>query len=340
MEVYSGDHKQIGKQIGEFYRKEGTSTWASIINKKLFSSQKRIYRKYFPKKLIQLTEIAKSADFDVDNYIYNNICACIEWHQKMSEPQKGCTIFGVQNNAGTFVGRNYDWRPGTENVFRAFKCLNTDSFGYIGISDMDYLKKSDIDHHQLFYEIEDAINDQGLYIGLTFAYHDGARSGISPIHMNQLVAETCSTVNEAIKLFKKVPLAVPKNFLIADVYGNVAVIEHAATKFKVLRPINGIIIQTNHYVDNELAQEDTCLLHNRNTDTFKRYSEALNKLTHHKETVHQIGTERLVKDPDLDILENRRNIKTIWSLAMDMTGRKYRLYWNLDNDICEEKLEI
>ena len=326
--------------MGLYYRDLGTTILKPEIDKKLYKNQLDLYNKFYPKKIVQLKAIAKSAGFIEEYFIYNNICSDIVWHKAMNEPQKGCTIFGLENAAGVFVGRNYDWKPGTEKHFKVFNSKNSDAFDYIGITDMDYFKKSDATKHHLFYDIDDAINEKGLYIGLTFAYHDGIQNGLSPIHMNQLIAETCATVDEALAVFNKIPLAVPKNFFIADAKGDMAVVEHAGSKYKILKPVNGILIQTNHYNDPELAKEDTVLKRNELSTTYKRYAEALEILTINKERIHQIGLERILKDPDSNILENNNKIKTIWSLSLDMKARNYRLYWNFFDGLKEDKLEI
>jgi len=340
MDIYTGNHIEIGKQIGAFYKRRRTKIHKPRINHSLFKSQIVLYKHHYAQKLDQLTATAKEAGYDTNDYLYLNICSDIDWHKRMSEPQKGCTIFGVQNESGTFVGRNYDWKPGTEEYFRIFESVNQDVFNYIGITDMDYFSSKDAKTMYLYYDIDDAINEKGLYIGLTFAYHDGVGVGLSPIHMNQLVAETCSTVEEALATFERVPLAVPKNFFIADSKGDMAVIEHTGIRFKVIRPSNGILIQTNHYLDPELAQEDTVLKHNELSSTYKRYSEALEKLTFHKDNIHQIGIEKILKDPQAEILENNRRMETIWSLALDMKGQQYRIYWNFFDALREEQLKF
>lgn len=338
--TFIGNHKEIGAQIGQKYRAAGTTISDIPINQKLLKSQIALYKKYYPHMLTQLTAIAEAAHFNVELFLYHNLCAVIDFHRNLSEKQKGCTIFGVKNKDGTYIGRNYDWKPGTENYFQVLKTVNPDAFDCIGITDMDYFTKDDARQQHLYYEVEDVINDKGLYIGLTFAYSDSCGVGLSPIHMNQLVAETCSTVEQALKVFDTTPLAVPKNYFIADASGEMAVVEHTSQRHKVLRPLNDVLVQTNHYLDPELASEDTVLRHHKSPDTFKRYAEALETLTVHKDTIHQIGAERVLRNPESDIYETHRDMKTIWSLAFDMNAQSYRLYWKTSQGIQEQKLSF
>ncbi len=337
---FSGNHEEIGRQIGEYYKKKGTKTKKVVVDRKLFLEQTKIYKKYFPERLIQLEAIAKAADFDQDEYIYGNICTFIDWHKDWIEPKKGCTIFGVGNKAGVYVGRNYDWVPGDEREFEVMMSKNSDAYDYIGITDMDFFSVADLKSHHLFFDIDDAINEHGLYIGLTFAYCDNYTYGLSPVDIIQLITETCKTVSEAIDLFNKVPLAVPKNYFIADRDGNLAVVEHAATKHKVLHPQNSILVQTNHYLDSELSEIDTVLNHSPHNSTFKRYAHALEQLTTNKDKIHQIGIHRILDLPERGVYEDAKRFRTIWSLALDVRQRSYRLYWLIDGKVQETKLSF
>lgn len=336
MKIFRGTHKEIGSQIGFDYKSKGTTLGPVKIKDELFNKQKNIYKKYYPEKLEQLIAIAEAAGFDVDLFVYRNICSEIDWYREMTEG-RGCTIFGVENDEGVFVGRNYDWKPGTEKYFEVFKSYNTDAFSYIGITDMDYWSKAEAKKRNLFYDIDDAINEHGLYIGLTFAYADQWNYGISPIHFNQLVAEKCKTVDEALGMFKRVPLACPKNFFIADKNGKMRVVESTSRKHEVIEPLNGILIQTNHFIHPELAKEDTLSDRSPLNNTFKRYAEALEQLTAKKQNIHEIGVEKILSKPKSEILENHRKMKTIWSLSLDMKKGIYRIYWDFEDGEKEER---
>lgn len=337
---FSGNHKEIGRRIGEYYKSKGTKPKKVVIDRKLLREQTKIYQKYFPKRLVQLEAIAKAAGFNQEEYIYSNICTFIEWHKDWSEPKKGCTIFGVENKSGVYVGRNYDWVPGDEREFEVIICKNNKANDYIGITDMDFFSVTDLKSHHLFFDIDDAINEHGLYIGLTFAYCDNYAHGLSPVDIIQLVAETCKTVSEAVELFNRVPLGVPKNYFISDKEGNMAVVEHAATKHRVIYPQNNILIQTNHYLDAELAKVDTVLTHSPHNSTFKRYARALEQLTVNKENVHQIGVHKILDLPEGGVYEDARRFRTIWSLALDVRQQSYRLYWLIDGKVKETKLHF
>ena len=158
--------------------------------------------------------------------------------------------------------------------------------------------------------------------------------------MTKIIAETCETVKEAIKVFEKVPLCCPKNFFIADKNGDMAIVEHTSKKFKVLYPKDDILIQTNHYVDNELAKEDTVLKRVPIHNTFIRYYETLQKINLYKDKFKQDSAIKILGKPGSYTCQNFPGIKTVWTLALDMTNKKYRIYWDIFGKRETKELEI
>jgi len=144
--------------------------------------------------------------------------------------------------------------------------------------------------------------------------------------MTKIIAETYETVKDAIKIFKKILLCCPKNFFIADKNGNMVVVEHTSKKFKVIYPKNNIFIKTNHYIDSELAKEDTVLKRIPYHNTFIRYYETLQKINFKKNKFKFESIIKILNKRGSYTCQNFPGIKTIWTLALDMTGRKYKIY--------------
>jgi predicted choloylglycine hydrolase len=192
----------------------------------------------------------------------------------------------------------------------------------------------------LFYDADDAINDKGLFIGLTFAYADQWSYGISCTHVTKLIAEICETIKDAIGVFEKVSLCCPKNFFIADKNGDMAIVEHTSKKFKVLYPEDNILIQTNHYVDEELAKEDTVLKRVPDHNTFIRYYETLQKINFERAKFKQESVNKVLGRPGSYTCQNFPGIKTIWTLSLDMTSKKYKIYWDISGKRKTKELKI
>ena len=179
-----------------------------------------------------------------------------------------------------------------------------------------------------------------MFIGLTFAYANEWSYGLTCIHMTKLIAETCTTVEDAIKVFEKVPLCCPKNFFIADKKGNMAIVEHTSKKFKVIYPKDNLLIQTNHYVDKELEIEDTVLKRVPYHNTFLRYYETLQGINFNKEKFSYDNIMKILGRKGSYTCQNFPGVKTIWSLALDMQKQKYILFYDLFGERKQIKLEI
>jgi predicted choloylglycine hydrolase len=322
--ILKGNYKKIGFQLGQIYRRNGKSFADVKINKDLYAKQLVYYKKYYPELLEELRGIADGGNYDGDKVIYDNLIGEINWYKNKIK-KTSCTVFGVKNNFGTFVGRNYDWYP--EAKAAMYKYDNPESYSYVAITDSGYFpgaKKENV-----FYYPDDAINEKGLYIGITFADGPDTSFGLSSSHIRKLIIEKCQSVAEALAMFKKIPVSCPKNFFIADKTGEMAVAEHASGKnYKIIKPENGILIKANHYLDPALVKIDMMLRTHPTTSTFVRYYELLRDINLiNPEKIKQDDITKLILNKNSYIRQNSFKDKTIWSLSLDMKKGRYYLYY-------------
>ena len=66
----------------------------------------------------------------------------------------------------------------------------------------------------------------------------------------------------------------------------------------------------------------------------------MEELTIKKDHIHETGIEKICDRKNSEVLEEHRNMSTIWSLALDMKQKHYRLYWDLENDRREEQISL
>lgn len=340
IKIFKGDFLEIGRQQGRIYKQNGMDLKRVKIDPELFRKQLQVYKKYYPELLEEFKGMAEAGNFDKDKFTYNFITGQVVSHINRFNLQKSCTIFGVKNKNGVYVGRNYDWHPVTGRVFQVYKVANPQRNSFIAFSDMGIGGPRDSSPKYHFHDADDAINNKGLFIGLTFAFADQWSHGLVSTHIIKLIAETCSTLDDALKVFKSVPVCCPKNFFIADKNGDMAVVEHTSKKFKVLYPRNDILIKTNHYVDPDLAKEDTVLMHVPKHNTFLRYNEALEKINAGKDKFKFGDVIKILGTPGTFVCQSHPDIKTIWSLALDMEKSKYRLYWDIFDNRKSKNLKV
>ncbi|MEK7649297.1 MAG: C45 family peptidase [Patescibacteria group bacterium] len=338
--TFKGNFFEIGQQQGRIYKTNGMNFDKVKIDPVLYKNQLQVYEKHYPELLEEFRGMAKDGNFDEEKLIYDFITSEIFYYRNRFGLDKACTIFGYKAKNNLFVGRNYDWLPETDKIFEVYKIVNPERNSFIAITDMGIGSPSTAKPKYFFYNADDAINNKGLFIGLTFAYADQWSYGVSCIHMTKIIAETCETVKDAIKVFEKIPLCCPKNFFIADKNGDMAIVEHTAKKFKVIYPKDNILIQTNHYVDSELAKEDTVLKRVPYHNTFIRYYETLQKINFERNKFKLDSAIKILGKPGSYTCQNFPGIKTIWTLALDMTNKKYKIYWDISGKRKTEVLEI
>jgi len=336
--TFNGDYFEVGKQLGKIYKKNGMNLKTVKVNKELLGNQRAIYKKYFPGILEELKGINEILKIDEDKLLFFFLAGELDWFRK-SYAAKACTIFGVKNKDGLFVGRNYDWLKSTEDFFKIYKVITPKKNKYLSITDMGvYSSKSDPGF--LIYNEDDAINDKGLFIGLDFALMDKWNYGLRPAHMIKLIAENCETVDEALEIFKTVPLCYPKFFFIADKSGKMVVVEHDSKKATIRSPTKDVLIMTNHFVDQKLKKEDQIFVKYPKHNTRLRYEEVGQKIESKKENFKFSDIIEILGDKDSHTCQDKYGIRSIWSLSLDMQKKKYKLIYDLFGNRKEIDLDL
>ncbi len=338
VKTFAGNPFEIGRMQGEIYRRNGLDFKNLNIDNELFDGQRYIYNKYYPEFLERLRGVAEGGKFEEDKLIYSFITGELRFFRKVFSPKQQCTIFGVKNDNGAFVGRNYDWYPVAEKFFEVYRLRDPEKNAFIGITDM--LVASSRDTKPFAYAPEDTLNDKGLYIGLTFAHRNAHGFGLSNLHILELIAQNCDTVEEALRIFEEMPVCTPKNFFIADKTGDMAVVEHAFDKFRILRPENGVLIQTNHYTDPELKRYDEVFLRYPKHNTLLRYDEVKNKIMANKEKLDRADIIKILGKVGSCVCQNNKYTRTIWSISIDTKRQDYTLYWDLLGKRKKLQLEV
>jgi len=339
--IFKGNFFEIGEQQGRLYEANGLKLLDNIkIDSILYKKQLRIYEKHYPELLEELSGIAEAGTYNKDKLIFGAITLEISAYRNTFSLYKQCTIFGYKDEKSLYVGRNYDWLPSSNGIFDIYKVINPERNSFIAVTDLGIMSPETATPEYYMYVAADTINDKGLFIGLTYAYATQWSYGISNMFMIKLIAETCETVDEALSVFEKVPLCCPKNFFIADKNGDMVVVEHTSKKFKVLYPKDNILIQTNHYVDAELAKEDIGLKQNPTNTNYSiiRYNETLRKINLEKGKFNLSSIIKILGRPR--IYQDNPNAKTIWTLALDMSNKKYKIYWDVTKNRKARNLEI
>lgn len=315
------------KEFGEFYGarlKAYQHNFYDYTNAKTLRKQLNIYQKYYPELVAEKLAAAEFLGQNPDFLLYEDLASFVDAQRRRVNPhQHGCTIFAIRENGKVFVGRNYDWLPEAREFFECYDLNLTSSNRYFAFSDESVWGRHTGRRSRKIYS-EDTINEYGLYIGLTYAHIDKWNYGLSPAHFLRYIAEHCSTTRQALGAFARIPCAVPKNFLIADAKGDLAIVEHSSRDYAVIRPdANGVLIQTNHCLAPKCQAIDHVEKHSPATTSFVRAAEAKLLIARQLPGFQFTDLWRILRQSHYIY-----NSDTIWSLALELTEQRFNVYYD------------
>lgn len=253
--TFTGSHLAIGKQVGEAYKAWGKRRlYLSPIDIEIYEEQLTLYKKFFPRYLEWLQGVALGSGFNEEDVVRTYLT---EFLYLDDRPPTTCSVFGLRREDRVFVGRNYDWREAAEKSTHHLSVNFTDksAYSFTALSDMGVWKVG-AEAYSPDYTIllEDAWNEWGLFVCQNGAPGKPQNLGMSSLHIIQIVAEQCRTIEEAIMLIMAIPCNEPKIFTVVDKTGDMAVIEKP-TEFRAqVRRSDNQVVATNHYQSDSLKQ--------------------------------------------------------------------------------------
>ena len=332
MNEFAGTTTEFGEYLAKKLA-ERNHSFNTCVNRRTLNKQLKIYKKFWPELIEELKVVANYLNMPEDEIIYDEIASMVD-NQKRRVKKfydskiDACTVFAIKENGKTFVGRNYDWDPSVRNFFQNYDLKIGSSYRFFAFSDEGvYPGHCGLRTRKLC--MQDAVNEYGLYIGLTASKlrEKYWNYGFSSYHIIRYIAEHCKTTKEALAVFRKISLVIPKNFLIADKTGDIAVVEHAARDYEILRPKRFMgaeyIIHTNHCLDCKYAKVDPALEINPKTSTFLRYAEADYLIRAQLPNYDFNDTGHILRNSDYVY-----NDHTIWSLALELSELRFVYYYD------------
>ncbi len=332
---FQGTHEEFGCYQA-FKLAKANHDFCTHANAGTLKKQLVIYEKFYPELVLEIRAMAKWLKMSEDILLYDEIGLFLDaWRNRIEAARvrrkslpalQACTIFAIREAGQVFVGRNYDWLPAAREFFERYDLELTGAKKYFGFSDEGVWGRHVGKSSRKVY-IVDAVNESGLYIGLTFSHIEKFNYGLNPMHLIRLVAEKAATTRQALNIFAKVPCAIPKNFLIADAKGDLAVVEHAATDYEIVRPDEyGVLVQTNHILAPKLQKFDRVLRDDPQASTFVRRAEANFLIQQEMPGFQFTDLARILRKSRYVY-----NEETIWSLALELTQQRFNVYYDTAN---------
>jgi predicted choloylglycine hydrolase len=321
---FKGSYNDIGRQIGEYY-KSHKCAFPAVGDAGLLRQQIAFHEKFVPEIIEEIRGIAQGGQYDFESVAFGNLVGEILFLRKRG--MRACSIGGVVANGKTWIGRNYDWHPAVANQYQLYRLSPTNAEDTYAVSDMCVMDETCVDKSRQFFYHEDAINESGLFIGMTFAHSWDTQIGLKSADVVRLVAWRCRSVAEAVAFFEKMPRCGAKNYFVADRQGKMAAIQCTAKEFDVRYPDeNGLLVLTNHYVG-KLKNFDRVLESNPHHTTFDRYTRLYGDLLKMKtEKADPLsGLDAIFTGKSTPVCQSIPGVETVWTLLMNMGDSDYTL---------------
>ncbi|MEO7761311.1 MAG: C45 family peptidase [Casimicrobiaceae bacterium] len=179
----------------------------------------------------------------------------------------------VAANRAAGVGVQYDWGectalavlPAASREGRTWLAQNWDWIGeqraalvVLRITDENGRQRMTLTEAGMLAKI--GLNDRGFGVCLNIlrSVDDGRKPGL-PVHVLLRHLLECGSVDEACAVAQSITHGASSNVLIGDAAGHAASLELSPRGVAILRPANGTLAHTNHYLDASQAQHAATL---------------------------------------------------------------------------------
>ena len=312
--VFQGTHREIGLQWGARLAESGQLLLEHVpfpltTERRAFAAACRLaYACYFPAALEELEGLAAGQRCRMEDLV------TVLFTTYALPPACGCSCLAVSNGEGVFFGRNSDFLTALEpyNTHVVYR-FSEGAIPFAG-------------NTTSFTQMEDAVNACGLAIGLTSVYTPRPQPGLNAGMVLRLLAETCTTVTEAVERLRELPLASCQTLTLADAAGGIAVAECGPEGVRVEGhgPTGPFVCATNLF-RSELANPLPPGL-----DTWRaaeRYDTMRQALEREGEEMDLSGVQALLAGQKGFLCQYDRAAgrDTVWSVACDLSRRSYLL---------------
>lgn len=154
-------------------------------------------------------------------------------------PEFACSIFAVSSehtSTGKLIfARNYDWDRSAQDIFTLFRTYPKGALASMSFSDLLVGRYG-------------GINEAGLAIGLTAI--PGSRKDYPGVMLHLVarwVLDNCRTVKEAINFIENIPHVRGNNYIVADLQGDMALVQASPQRVEVVGSVGGLVAATNHF---------------------------------------------------------------------------------------------
>lgn len=177
-----------------------------------------LYRAFYPRLFDELQGIADAQSADI------SLIQALLFSMYAMPPMCACSCFAYSDGQEIIFARNSDFFLALEeNNLNVLYRFSDGGFAFSG-------------NTTAFTEIEDGVNEHGLAIGMTAVFPREIKPGFNAGLLVRYLLETCRTVSEALAALKRLPIASAQTITLADVSGDIALVECDCSGMEVIRP--------------------------------------------------------------------------------------------------------
>jgi len=227
-----GSYYEMGHKYGSILHRHGFRL--PLVQEKRLSlglECRNEVKRFFPEILEEIRGFADACRLD-----YDQLASFI---LTIGSDENQCSIFAVTDGVNVFMGRNYDMYYRFKDYLESYLTMPEKGYWSLG-------------HTDIFVGREDGINEKGLAVAMS-GIVTYITPGIGfPIVIRYLL-DKCATVKEGVKFLTEIPHFSTISYLLADVSGEMVVVEASPQRTVVRTPgEEGFIVSTNHFVHSEM----------------------------------------------------------------------------------------
>jgi len=310
-----GSYYEMGHKYGSILHKHGFKL--PVIQKKQLSlglECRNEVKRIFPEILEEIRGFADACKLDYDQLASLILTIGAE------EPQ--CSVFAVTDGENIFMGRNYDMYYKFKDYLESYLTMPENGYWSLGNTD-------------IFVGREDGVNEKGLAVAMsgTVAY---ISPGIGfPIAIRYIL-DKCATVKEGVKFLTGIRHFSTISYLLADMSGDMAVIE-ASPKRTLVRSSGEerFIVSINHFVSPEMFDISLYEL----PDSRTRFDTIVSMLKDCTGKLNENLLKSILSNHKGLICSHREDVKlgTLWSVVVNLN--KLRIL-RAEGHPCKTKYKI
>ena len=305
---FRGTHYEIGHRFGSSLAKHGKYLLTNVpfpITQKYIDFSRAclpVYQEFFPEIIEEIKGLAEGQHCDVD------MLQAVLFSMYALPPACNCSCFAVSDGEHILLGRNSDFLTELEK-------LNTNAIYHFSNNSYNFTGNT-----TAFVEIEDGMNEHGLAIGLTSVYPITIKPGFNAGMLLRFFLEKCKTTAEVIRDIERLPIASAQTITVADITGNIAVIECNSEKINVTYPSEEqpFVCATNIFSSPEMSAQQNPDIDNWQSES--RYNTLVQTLNKHggKMDIQDARSLLAGKTGFLCQYDRTTGKDTVWSVIYDI----------------------